>query len=106
MRRQAAVEVDWESFLAPLDMEWVVKPVSWDEGAFFGNGLLGAMVYGEEHAAKRHVLRFVAGRTDVVAARPDGRGFPPRVPVGDWTWSWRDGSTIPRLCGWICGMPS
>lgn len=83
MRRQGAVEVDWESFLAPLDMEWVVKPVSWDEGAFLGNGLLGAMVYGEEHAAKRHVLRFVAGRTDIIAARPDGRGFPPRVPVGE-----------------------
>ncbi|TBL81997.1 hypothetical protein EYB31_00225 [Paenibacillus thalictri] len=77
------LELDWEAFLAPSDMEWVVKPVSWDEGAFIGNGLLGAMIYGEENAKKRHVLRFVTGRTDITATRTDGQGFPPRVPIGD-----------------------
>lgn len=75
--------LDWESYMASHDMEWVVKPVSWDEGAFLGNGLLGAMVYGEEHVSKRHVLRMVTGRTDVTASRLDKPGFPPRVPVGE-----------------------
>ncbi|MFC5451002.1 glycosyl hydrolase family 95 catalytic domain-containing protein [Paenibacillus aestuarii] len=77
------LDVDWERFMAANDMEWVVKPVSWDEGAFLGNGLLGTMVYGEEHAAKRHVLRMVTGRTDVTASRTDKPGFPPRVPLGE-----------------------
>ncbi|WP_261381507.1 glycosyl hydrolase family 95 catalytic domain-containing protein [Paenibacillus cremeus] len=77
------LELDWETFLAPNDMEWVVKPVSWDEGAFIGNGLLGAMIYGEENAKKRHVLRFVTGRTDITATRTDKPGFPPRVPIGE-----------------------
>ncbi len=78
-----SIDLDWERFLAPNDMEWVVKPVSWDEGAFIGNGLIGAMIYGEENAKKRHVLRFITGRTDVTAARTDSPGFPPRVPVGE-----------------------
>ncbi|WP_238402858.1 glycosyl hydrolase family 95 catalytic domain-containing protein [Paenibacillus mesophilus] len=77
------LELDWETFMAEHDMEWVVKPVGWEEGAFIGNGLIGAMIYGEEHAKKRHVLRFVTGRTDVTATRTDRRGFPPRVPVGE-----------------------
>lgn len=77
------LNVDWERFLAQHDLEWVVKPVSWDEGAFLGNGLLGAMVYGEENASKRHVLHFVTGRTDMTATRTDRPGFPPRVPIGE-----------------------
>ncbi|MEC0228632.1 glycosyl hydrolase family 95 catalytic domain-containing protein [Paenibacillus alba] len=76
-------DTEWEHFMADHDMEWVVKPVSWDEGAFIGNGAIGAMVYGEEHAKKRHVLRFVTGRTDVTAVRSDRPGFPPRVPIGE-----------------------
>jgi hypothetical protein len=76
-------DIEWEHFMADNDMEWVVKPVSWDEGAFIGNGSIGAMVYGEENAKKRHVLRFVTGRTDVTANRTDKPGFPPRVPIGE-----------------------
>ncbi|RKN84086.1 glycosyl hydrolase family 95 catalytic domain-containing protein [Paenibacillus ginsengarvi] len=75
-------KVDWASFLGRHDLTWSVKPISWDEGAFIGNGSIGAMVYSEEHRLKRNVLRFVLGRTDVTAKRPDG-GFPPRVPVGE-----------------------
>ncbi|NEW08272.1 hypothetical protein GK047_19915 [Paenibacillus sp. SYP-B3998] len=78
-----ALDVPWEHFMDNNDMEWVVKPVSWDEGAFIGNGSIGAMVYGEENAKKRHVLRFVTGRTDVTASRTDRPGFPPRVPIGE-----------------------
>nr|WP_275983900.1 hypothetical protein [Paenibacillus hamazuiensis] len=67
--------------MARHDMTWSVKPVSWDEGAFIGNGMIGAMIYSEEHRNKRNVLRFVLGRTDVTARRP--KGYPPRVPVGE-----------------------
>ncbi|RTE11132.1 glycosyl hydrolase family 95 catalytic domain-containing protein [Paenibacillus whitsoniae] len=74
--------VDWPSFMARHDLTWSVKPISWDEGAFIGNGVIGAMIYSEEHRDKRHVLRFVLGRTDVTAQKPGG-GFPPRVPVGE-----------------------
>ncbi|SDD56252.1 hypothetical protein SAMN02799630_03899 [Paenibacillus sp. UNCCL117] len=77
------LELDWAQFLAPNDMEWVVKPVHWDEGVFLGNGSIGAMIYGEENAKKRHVLRFITGRTDVTATRTDRPGFPPRVPIGE-----------------------
>ncbi|MDF2814509.1 MAG: hypothetical protein K0Q81_709, partial [Paenibacillus sp.] len=78
------LDVNWEAFLAEQDMEWVVRPISWDQGAFIGNGLLGAMMYGEENSKKRHVLRFVAGRTDVTASRADGSGsYSPRVPIGE-----------------------
>jgi len=75
-------QLDWASFLGNHAMTWHVKPMSWNEGAFIGNGTLGAMIYSEEHRDKRHVLRFVLGRTDVVARRPGG-GYPPRVPVGE-----------------------
>ncbi|MDF2963687.1 MAG: hypothetical protein K0S39_5422 [Paenibacillus sp.] len=72
-------------------MTWSVKPVSWDEGAFIGNGMIGAMIYSEEHRDKRNVLRFVLGRTDVTARKPKG-GYPPRVPVGELHL---------ELAGWI-----
>ncbi|MBD2870042.1 glycosyl hydrolase family 95 catalytic domain-containing protein [Paenibacillus arenilitoris] len=74
--------LDWASFLGRHDLTWSVKPVSWDEGAFIGNGWIGAMAYSEEHRLKRNVLRFVLGRTDVTAKRPAG-GYPPRVPIGE-----------------------
>lgn len=83
--------LDWSSFLGRHDLTWSVKPVSWDQGAFIGNGWLGAMVYGEEHRLKRNVLRFVLGRTDVTARRPEG-GFSPRVPIGELHL---------ELAGWI-----
>ncbi|MEK3912239.1 glycoside hydrolase family 95-like protein [Paenibacillus sp. FSL H7-0331] len=77
------LDLDWESYMGNHDMEWVVKPVSWDEGAFIGNGNIGAMIYGEEHSSKRRVLRFIVGRTDITATRTDSTGFSPRVPIGE-----------------------
>lgn len=76
------MDVDWASFLGRHDLTWSVKPISWNEGAFIGNGTIGAMIYSEEHKKKRNVLRFVLGRTDVTARKPKG-GYPPRVPVGE-----------------------
>ncbi|WP_179232970.1 glycosyl hydrolase family 95 catalytic domain-containing protein [Paenibacillus rigui] len=75
-------ELNWSEFLARHDMSWTTRPMTWDEGAFIGNGLMGAMMYGEEHRLKRNVLRFVLGRTDITAKRPT-EGYSPRVPIGE-----------------------
>ena len=77
------VEEDWEAFLAKHDMDWVVRPLSWEAGAFIGNGLIGAMVYGEEHSSQRGLLRFVLGRTDVTSTTGGSMSFDPRVPAGE-----------------------
>ncbi|MEY9093811.1 glycoside hydrolase family 95-like protein [Paenibacillus sp. RC84] len=77
------LDLDWRAFMAEHDMEWVVKSTSWDEGAYIGNGTIGAMVYGAENAKKRRTLRFVTGRTDVTATRTDRDDFKPRVPIGE-----------------------
>lgn len=74
----------WESLLTRHDLTWLVRPLIWDEGAFLGNGLMGAMVYGEEHRTKRNVLRFVLGHTEVTVKRPNGSGWSPRVPIGEF----------------------
>ena len=81
MQSSIRANIDWPSFLSRHDLLWQTKPVRWGEGAFLGNGLLGVMVYGEEHRDKRHVLRFVLGRTDVTASRKGA--FPVRVPIGE-----------------------
>ncbi|WP_197035479.1 glycosyl hydrolase family 95 catalytic domain-containing protein [Paenibacillus sp. UNC451MF] len=75
------VNLDWSEFLSRHDMKWTTRPMTWNEGAFIGNGLMGAMMFGEEHRDKRNVLRFVLGRTDVTAARKSG--YSPRIPIGE-----------------------
>lgn len=74
--------IDWPKFLARHDLLWTSKPVSWEEGAFLGNGRLGVMVYCEENREKRNLIRFVLGRTDVTAMR-EGGSYSPRVPIGE-----------------------
>lgn len=76
-------EIQWDKFLSRHDMLWTVKPVSWDEGAFIGNGLMGAMIYAEEHRLKRNVLRLVMGRVDVTAKKDKDDWFLRRVPIGE-----------------------
>lgn len=76
------VNVDWSDFLSRHDMSWTYRPMTWNEGAFIGNGLMGAMMYMEEHREKRNVVRFVLGRTDITAARASG--YSPRVPIGEF----------------------
>ncbi len=85
-------KVDWQSFLGKHDPLWTVKPVAWEEGAFIGNGRLGAMIYGEENRAGRGSLRFVLGSTEVTASAPDGVGSAIRVPIGE---------LVLKLSGWI-----
>ncbi|RED40161.1 glycosyl hydrolase family 95 catalytic domain-containing protein [Paenibacillus sp. VMFN-D1] len=84
MSTRIQTHIDWPAFLSRHDMLWQTKPISWDEGVFIGNGLLGAMIYSEEHRDQRHVLRFVLGRTDVTVSREGGaKAFPVRVPIGE-----------------------
>jgi alpha-L-fucosidase 2 len=39
--------IDWPAFLGRHDLVWESVPNAWHEGAFLGNGLLGAMIYSE-----------------------------------------------------------
>ncbi len=61
-------QVSWTEFLARQDLVWEELPAAWHEGAFVGNGLLGAMIYRDAQGG----LRFDIGRSDVVEHRPNG----------------------------------
>ena len=65
----ANVTVDWPAFLARHDLVWRRPPTRWEEGAFLGNGLLGAMAFAPEPRR----LAFQLGRTDVTDHQT-GRG--------------------------------
>jgi alpha-L-fucosidase 2 len=53
--------IDWPTFLSHQDLVWSAMPGQWHEGAFIGNGLLGAMIYSEGTNA----LQWDVGRSDV-----------------------------------------
>lgn len=65
--------VDWSASLARQDMVWKRLPGSWDDAAFVGNGLLGAMVM---TGADGSALQWQIGRSDVAFRNM-------RIPVGD-----------------------
>ena len=65
------LEIDWPKFLSDSDLLWNRLPGQWHEGAFMGNGLLGAMLYSTES----NVLGWRLGRTDIVHESN-------RVPIG------------------------
>ena len=50
-----------EDFLKNCNLKWNSMPKSWGEGAFLGNGLIGAMIYGDSECP----LLWNLGRTDV-----------------------------------------
>ncbi|MEY2430238.1 MAG: alpha-L-fucosidase 2 [Verrucomicrobiota bacterium] len=58
---EASLVINWTHFLARHDLIWEALPKAWDEGAFIGNGLLGAMIYSESSNA----LQWDVGRSDV-----------------------------------------
>ena len=72
--------VNWSDFLARHDLVWQKLPAAWHEGAFIGNGLLGAMIYGDKTAA----LRWDIGRSDVTDHRPGNNACfdKARLPIG------------------------
>jgi hypothetical protein len=76
----ASPRIDWPAFLARHDLVWSRLPTEWQEGAFLGNGLLGAMVYGEG----KNLLSFEVSRTDLTDRRTDPHPMRahPRLPVG------------------------
>jgi alpha-L-fucosidase 2 len=77
---QAKVAVDWPRFLAQQDLRWTRLPTHWEEGAFLGNGLLGAMAF----AGEARALAFQLGRTDVTDHRQGKEPIlaRPRLPIG------------------------
>ena len=101
MSSEMNIEIDWKQYLAKLDPIWTKMPFSWLEGAFLGNGLLGAMIYGEcekgagplrlsesYDASLASGIRFEIGRSDVTDGGEDapgnGNGAAQfiRVPIG------------------------
>src|SRR3954470_7415360 len=67
-------KVDWAKFLSRHDLVFNRLPGKWGEGAFTGNGLMGAMVYLTDD---KSALRFRVGRSDVMVKQNY------RVPIGD-----------------------
>jgi len=59
---EAKADVDWPEFLARHDLVWDSVPTVWHEGAFVGNGLVGAMIYSDGTNA----LQWDVGRSDVI----------------------------------------
>lgn len=72
--------VNWPEFLARHDLTWTALPAAWHEGAFIGNGLLGAMIYSDKNAP----LRWDIGRSDVTDHRPGSNACfdKARLPIG------------------------
>src|SRR5437762_8817863 len=66
--------VDWPKFLGRHDLVYSRLPDSWKNGAFTGNGVMGAMVYLTDD---KSALRFRIGRTDVEVQ--DGAAFRPAI---------------------------
>src|SRR5687767_12757994 len=77
---QVTTNVNYKTLLSKHDLVFDTLTDKWEEGAFLGNGLIGAMVYRED----RNAIRFDLGRTDVVDHR---EGINPsigraRMPIG------------------------
>lgn len=62
---QTSVAIDWPRFMAGNDLVYDTLTTKWEEGAFTGNGLLGAMLYLKD----KNSLRLEVGRTDVTDHR-------------------------------------
>src|SRR5262245_43333046 len=76
----SAAPIDWPAFLSRHDLVWKRVPARWEDGAWLGNGLLGAMVYAEGQQA----LAWQLGRSDVTdgARRPAPLLARARLPSG------------------------
>jgi alpha-L-fucosidase 2 len=77
--------VDWPAFLGQQDLVWKRLPTKWAEGAFLGNGLLGAMVFADTAVDQdKRALVFQLGRTDVTDHQKGREPIlaRPRLPIG------------------------
>jgi len=73
-------KINWPEFLARHDLIWKKMPGGWSDGAFIGNGLLGAMIYRDTDTT----LRWDIGRSDVTEHRSgnDACFDKARLPIG------------------------
>lgn len=74
LRGQVVDETDWPSFLARQDMVWNLLPARFENAAFTGNGLVGAMLFTGDEG---QVLKWQIGRSDVAFMNS-------RIPIGDF----------------------
>jgi len=74
--------VDWPKFLAQHDLVWDRLPRDYFEGAFVGNGLLGAIIFRDNQ--QTNSLCFEIGRTDIYDHRANGSAMYERcrLPIG------------------------
>ena len=88
MAKNVAVNaaVDWEAFLGRHDLIWESLPPTWRDGAFIGNGRLGAMIYKGHREAEpgAEVLAWTIGRSDLYDNRD-----PSYSKLNDWTAYYR-----------------
>lgn len=79
----ATLQVNWSQYLSKHDLVWNKIPKDYFEGAFVGNGILGAIVFQDDSLA--NTMRFEIGRTDVYDHRsletPVAYGRE-RLPIG------------------------
>jgi len=68
------VEIDWSAFMARQDLVFDKMPMSFDEGAFLGNGMMGTTIYQQGD----NKIRWNMGRSDVTDHYKDNA----RVAIG------------------------
>ena len=71
---EPAATLDWAAFLARSDLTWSGLPRRWEEGAFLGNGNLGANIFVQDGA-----LAWEVNRADVYHTGSSGAQ---RYPMG------------------------
>ena len=76
------LDADWSKFMAQHDPVWERLPENYFEGAFVGNGLLGAIVFRD--SIRTNSLCFEIGRTDIYDHREGAPAHQEgsRLPIG------------------------
>lgn len=67
--------------------QWQYLPTEWGEGAFLGNGYMGAMIYSggqDQHRLKPNAVRWELGRVGITAKEDHSGYLVPRVLIGDF----------------------
>lgn len=87
--------IDWPSFLERNDPVWERLPETWMEGAFIGNGRLGAMIYKGDQEAEpaAEVLAWTVNRSDLYDNRD-----PENKDGSQWTMHTRMPAGRLHLC--------
>ncbi len=82
INKQIKTDVDWQSFLAEKDLLWDRAPFKWSQGAFVGNGLVGAMIFADSAGG----LKWEMGRSDLFdhQGNDDDGNLNTRLPVGSF----------------------